>query len=81
MKFRENNNSRGFYTGRKRGFEFTISSSGNDYYVLAIGQKKDITLNTLWINLTFQTFEKAVEFCENFEWKNYACIGDDVNGA
>jgi hypothetical protein len=81
MRFTENKNTRGFYKAKKRGFEFTISSSGNAYYVVAVGQKKDIRLNTLWIKLTFETFEKAEEFCEKFDWKQHPCIGDDVNVA
>jgi hypothetical protein len=78
MKFTEDKKARGFYKRKKRGFEFTISPSGNAYYVVAVGQKKDIRLNTLWINLTFETLEQAEEFCENFDWKQYDCIGDDV---
>ncbi len=81
MRFTEDREARGFYKGKKRGFEFTISSSGNAYYVVAICQEKDIRLNTLWIKLTFETFEKAEEFCENFDCKKYDCIGDDVNVA
>ena len=79
MRFTENKNARGFYTAKKHGFEFTISSHGNFYYVVAIGQKKDIRLNTLWIKKIFETFNDAKEFCENFDWTIYPCIGDDVN--
>ena len=86
MRFTEDKNARGFYNGKKGGFEFTISSTGktfNDdalaFYVVANSQKKDIRLNTLWIKLTFETFQKAEEFCENFDWKKYDCIGDDTN--
>ena len=72
----------GFYKGKKGGFEFTISTF-NDVplalYVVASSQKKDIRLNTLWIKLTFETLEKAKEFCENFDWKKYDCIGEDAN--
>ena len=73
---------KGIYKGKKGGFEFTISIF-NDYplsfYVMADSQKKDIRLNTLWIKLTFETLEKAKEFCENFDWKKYDCIGEDAN--
>ena len=79
MRFKENRRARGFYKAKNRGFEFTISSSGNRYYVVVIGVEKDIRLNTLWIKLTFETFEQAEEFCENFDWKNYPCVGDDVD--
>lgn len=81
MKFREDKNARGFYNAKKGGFLFTISSSKNGFYVVAIGQKKDIRLNTLWIGEEFNTFEYAEIFCENFDWKKYDCIGDDVNCA
>ena len=81
MKFKEDKNARGFYKAKKGGFQFTISSSKNGFYVVAIGQKKDIRLNTLWLGLEFTSFENAENFCTNFDWKQYACIGDDVNCA
>jgi len=78
MRWTENKNARGFYDGKKGGFEFTITCNGGRHYVVASHLKKDIRLNTLWIDTDFDTFEDAEIFCENFKWKQYVCIGDDV---
>ncbi len=81
MRFTEDKKAKGFYKGRNKGFNFTISHARNyrAFYVVARSLKKDIILNTLWINLKFETFLKAEEFCENFDWKKYDCIGNDAN--
>ena len=74
------NKGNGFFQGRTKGFKFTISIDQNkkDWYVTAVHQKKDIRLNTLWINEMFSTKELAKIFCEKFNYKQYNCIGDDV---
>lgn len=79
MKFKEDKNARGFFKTKKNDFEFTISASyGTKFYVVARGIKKDIRLNTLWLKLEFEDFDKAVEFCENFDWTKYECLGNDA---
>ena len=78
MKWKEDKNARGFYNSRSGGFEFTITNNGGRYYIVASHSKKDIRLNTLWINKDFTTFEDAEIFCENFNYNEYACIGNDV---
>ena len=79
MIFRDKNND-GFYKAKGKGFNFTLSYSINHkaFYVVATHNKKDIRLNTLWINKTFKTFELGVKFCETFDYKKYKCIGGDV---
>ena len=78
MVFKDNRTSRGFYKAKKNGFEFTISSSLEKFYVVAIHLKKDIRYNSLWTNYVFDDFEKAVSFCESFNHKLYRCLGSDV---
>lgn len=79
MRWTEKNND-GFYKGKNKGFNFTISHARdyNAFYVVASHQKKDIRLNTLWIKKTFATFDLAEEFCKTFDYKKYKCLGDDV---
>ena len=79
MRWKEENKS-GFYRGKNKGFNFTISFAENyvAYYVVASHQKKDIGLNTLWINKTFISFDLAEQFCETFDYKKYKCLGKDV---
>ncbi len=78
MRLTDKNND-GFYKGKGKGFVFTVSCSRNNsrWYVVASHSKKDIALNTLWINKTFTTFELAESFCESFDYKKYQCIGND----
>ena len=84
MKFSDKKNS-GFFKGKKGGFEFTIALEINyqEYYVVVFHLKKDIRLNTLWLdkNKTFKTFEDAVSFCEDFDHTKYCkySLGDDSN--
>jgi hypothetical protein len=79
MRWTEKNGD-GFYKGKNKGFNFTISRARdyNAFYVVASHQKKDIRLNTLWIKKTFATFDLAEEFCKTFDYKKYKCLGDDV---
>ena len=79
MRWEEKNNS-GFYKGKNKEFNFTISFSENygGLYVVASHQKKDIRLNTLWINKTFRSFDLAEQFCETFDYKKYKCLGKDI---
>ena len=72
--------SNGFYKSKFKGYEFTISGSrGSSYfYVVAFHLKKDIRYNSLWENKEFETFEKAEDFCYNFNYKNHKCLGKDL---
>lgn len=69
MKIREIKNTDIFrsikkYKGKKNGiiYEIIINES---IYILAHDIKKDLIYNTLWENKTFETLEKAVDWCEN----------------
>ena len=79
MKFKDKNNS-GFYKGKGKGFDFTISHSINykAFYVVASHIKNDIRLNTLWLGKTFPTFDLAMVFCETFNYKKHKCLGRDI---
>jgi hypothetical protein len=72
--------SNGFYKAKFKGYEFTISGSidSSYFYVVAIHLKKDIRYNSLWKNKSFQTFEKAEDFCYDFNYKNHKCLGKDL---
>ena len=72
--------SNGFYKAKFKGYEFTISGSidSSYFYVVAIHLKKDIRYNSLWENKSFQTFEKAEDFCYDFNYKNHKCLGKDL---
>lgn len=72
-----------YYTGRKKSFYFKISEHSNKlydgkFYVVVIHQTLDIRYNSLWEKIVLNTLEEAIEFCENFVYTNYACVGKDV---
>lgn len=69
MKIREMKNTDVFssvktYKGKKNGVIYKIIIS-KCIYILAHDIKKDLMYNTLWENKTFETLEKAVDWCEN----------------
>lgn len=67
------------FVGRKNGFIFDYSdASGGGYYVVVEHKTKDITFNTLWDQLTFNTKEECETWCENFNYKNHGCNGSDI---
>ena len=78
MIFRDKENT-GFYKGKGKGFSFTISysTSHSAFYVVASHIKKDIRYNTLWGYVGFETFDNAVIFCEEFDYKKHKCLGVD----
>lgn len=74
---------RPYYTGRKNPFNFKIAEHSaklydNKFYVLVTHQTLNISYNSLWEKITFETLEEAIKFCENFVYTNYACVGKDV---
>lgn len=77
MIFREKNND-GFFRGKNKGFEFTITYSNNynAFYVVVVHLKKDIRFNSLWSDITFETFDAAKTFCETFDYKKHKCVGN-----
>lgn len=79
MIFRDKNND-GFFRGKNKDFQFTIANSNNHntFYVVAVHLKKDIRFNSLWNNITFETFDEAKIFCETFDYKKHKCMGDDI---
>jgi len=79
MRFRDKNND-GFFIGKNKGFEFTITHSINQnaFYIVAVHIKKDIRFNSLWSDTTFKTFDEAKTFCETFDFKKHKFIGDDI---
>lgn len=85
IKFRKVRVKFGFkvtYTwkGRKKDFLFNVSlgNKNADYYTTVSHITKDIRFNSLWSNITFATIQDAFDWCDNFESKNYACLGADA---
>ena len=86
IKFRKVRIKSGFSTsyswkGRKKGFCFDISLArdyGNTYYVMVTHTKKDIRFNSLWSKITFATLQNAFDWCDDFESKNFSCLGADA---
>jgi len=62
--------------GTKLGFKFSYTFI-NEWYVVVSHLKKDIRLNTLWIGLKFKDESAVIDWCENFDYKQYKCLGKD----
>ena len=75
MKLRETRagkyDMRKIFKGQKKGVKYEITEQlSGAYYVMAHDIKKDLTLNSLWLGLQFQTVELAqawYESCPNIE--------------
>lgn len=82
MKFIEKSGTwgrRSTFVGRKKGFIFDYTNSNDGgFYVVVDHKSKDITFNSLWEDLTFETTEECETWCENFNYKNHKCNGDDI---
>ncbi len=65
------------YQGIKKGFIFSINIGESQIYISVNHKLKDIRFNSLWQSITFETKEKAIEWCENFKPENFNCLGDD----
>lgn len=71
MKLKEDriNGISGFkkmFKGKEKDVEYKIieRSSGSGYYVIARHIKKDLRLNSLWLDVKFKTVEDAQKWCE-----------------
>lgn len=51
--------------GRKNKIQFEIAGVDGKYYVVLNGEN-DLRYNTLWNDITFDTLESAIEYCENY---------------
>ena len=74
---REKYSTTTYHVGRKGGFSCEISWGYNGWYVLVLHTKKDITFNTLWVDMEFESLEKAQAWCEKFNYKDHECLGKD----
>jgi hypothetical protein len=62
--------------GQKGGFKFSYAFI-DEWFVVVSHLKKDIRLNTLWIGLKFKEETDVIDWCENFDYKNFKCLGSD----
>jgi hypothetical protein len=62
--------------GKKGEFKFSYCFI-EEWFVVVTHLKKDIRLNTLWIGLKFKGEEEIIDWCENFNYKNFKCLGAD----
>lgn len=57
------------YKGKKKGIEYKIIDTHRYVFVLATDINKDLTFNSLWMDVKFDTIEGALNWCE---------IGQDI---
>ena len=66
------------FIGRKNNFIFNYSLNNLSWMVVVKHSKKDIRFNSLWEEIAFSDEKEVIEWCENFDYTKYKCIGDDV---
>jgi hypothetical protein len=63
--------------GQKGGFRFTYAFI-DGWYVTVNHIVKYIKYNSLWMNIYFKDESEVINWCENFYYKNFKCLGTDA---
>lgn len=60
--------------GVKDGFLFSYCFI-EEWWVVVSHNKKDIRFNTLWESIEFKNESEVVEWCNNFDYTKFNCLG------